>query len=395
MLDSFLRQVTKDSYGPISFSEKTSIPSVVHKFNDGFSVLGWGRMPDPVSDRGRIAAGVFTLLNETYRTADAWKKFLRSPEALSFRKAGSSIPQSGSVSAMLNGISERLPVRSNYLGVIDEKCFKALDSKAPLRSEHLLSPEGLGGMLKEGATLHPVCEFFQEEKVPSATVMGRAVWDASIWRSQAFPKVLPFQFLCHFTLNESSASELKASDLSIPKTAALHTLQAGTSWDFPVIELVLPQDPFRRRIGLSEAIWITGLSADKLQELMLSAAWIAAFGRSVIRGFGLNLESIELKFAVQETLEPVLVDAFCLDEMGLETAGSRFQYETALEHYRKTSWHDAVIRAKTQALHSGSSEWRRNCVEPVPLLDPRVKTKVEQEFQALAGFFFGKMSNVL
>ena len=48
MLDSFLRQVTKDSYGPISFSEKTSIPAVVHKFNDGFSVLGWGRMPDPL-----------------------------------------------------------------------------------------------------------------------------------------------------------------------------------------------------------------------------------------------------------------------------------------------------------------------------------------------------------
>ncbi|MBU6152872.1 MAG: hypothetical protein KGP28_01095 [Bdellovibrionales bacterium] len=395
MLDSFLRQVTKDSYGPVAFTEKTSIPSVVHKFNDGFSVLGWGRMPDPIADRGRIAAGVFSLLNEIYRSEESWNQFLRSPEALSFRKAGTSIPQSGNVSSMLNEISERLPVRSNYLGVIDEKVFKVLDSKSPLRAEHLVPRSALQERLKDTPCLYPVCEYFQEEKVPSATVMGRAVWDPSVWRGQAFPKMLPFQFLCHFTLNESSVESLRTSDLSIPKTAALHTLQPGVMWDFPVIELVLPQDPFRRRIGLSEAIWMTGLSASKLQELMLSAAWISAFARAQVRSFGLNLEFIELKFALQENQEPVLVDAFALDEMGLEKNGMRFQFETALEHYKKTSWYDAVTRSKNQALHLGSSEWRRNCVEPVPLLDPKVKTRVEEEFKVLATHLFGKSSDVL
>jgi hypothetical protein len=395
MLDSFLRQVTKDSYGPVNFSEKTSIPAVVHKFNDGFSVLGWGRMPEPITDRGRIAAGVFTLMNEIYRSEEAWKRYLRSSDALSFRKAGSSIPQSGSVSSMLNEISERLPLRSNYLGVIDEKTFKNLDSKVPLRSENLVSLETLRESLKETPNLYPVCEYFQEEKIPSSTVMGRTIWDQSLWRSQAFPKMMPFQLLCHYTLNESSAEALRVGDLSIPKTAALHTLQPGMSWDFPVIELVLPQDPLRRRIGLSEAIWITGMPAGKLQELMLTAAWISSFARSEMKTFGLNLESIELKFALQENGEPVLVDPFTLDEMGIEKDGVRFQFETALEHYRKTSWFDAVARAKTQAIHLGSAEWRRNCVEPVPLLDPKVKTAVEKEYQILSENFFRKPSDVL
>ncbi len=395
MLDSFLRQVTKDSYGPVNFSEKTTVPAVVHKFNDGFSVLGWGRMPDPITDRGRIAAGVFTLMNEIYRSEEFWKRFLRSSDALSFRKAGSSIPQSGNVSSMLNEISERLPVRSNYLGVIDEKSFKALDSKAPLRSEQLLPLSELKGQWKDTPNLYPVCEYFQEEKIPSSTVMGRTIWDQSLWRNQAYPKMLPFQFLCHFTLTESSAESLRVGDLSIPKTAALHTLQAGVTWDFPVIELVLPQDPLRRRIGLSEAIWITGMSATRLQELMLTAAWVSAFARSEIRNFGLNLESMELKFALTENGDAVLADPFSLDEMGLEKDGTRFQFETALEHYQKTSWFDAVARAKTQASHLGASEWRRNCVEPVPLLDPKVKAAVEKEYQLLADHFFRKHDHVL
>lgn len=137
MLDSFLRQVTKDSYGPISFPDKTQIPAVIHKFNDAFSTLGWGKMPDPIQNRGRVAAGIFAELNFRYQSPESWKTFLRSPDSLSFRKSGASIAQGGSVSSMLNEISEKLPVQSNFLGIMDEKTFRSLQSGSEIGRAHV------------------------------------------------------------------------------------------------------------------------------------------------------------------------------------------------------------------------------------------------------------------
>jgi hypothetical protein len=395
MLDSFLRQVAKDAYGPLSFPEKSNVPVVIHKFSDSFSVLGWGKMPEPIADRGRLGSLVFTCLNQRLVSGDHWKSFLKSHQALSFRKAGASISQGGSVSAMLNGISERLPLRTNYHGALDESVFRSLDGKAPLRVQDLLNGEAIEQAWVSGRVLYPVCGFYPEEKIPSSTLMGRATWDLSQWRSIPAPKMLPYEVLCHFTLNERSVESLRTDSISIPKTASLHTLQVGASWDFPVMELVLPQDPFARRVGLSECLWITGMSADRIQEILLEAAWTAAWLRFEWSAMGLNLESVQLRFAVEEDGARVLVDPFQVDDMGLEKNGVRFRFETALSHYQKTSWYDAVLRSQAQAAHLGMPEWRRQCVEPVPFLDPKVKTRIEEEQKLLSSAILGKLQNVL
>jgi hypothetical protein len=40
-------------------------------------------------------------------------------------------------------------------------------------------------------------------------------------------------------------------------------------------------------------------------------------------------------------------------------------------------------------------EWRRQCVEPVPFLDPKVKTRIEEEQKLLSSAILGKLQNVL
>jgi hypothetical protein len=295
---------------------------------------------------------------------------------------------------MLNEISEKLPLRSNFLGAIREKDFKAIDQKCPLKASMLIPFSELESPSVHSGPLFAVCEYFPEEKVAPAVVMGRHVWDQSIWRKQAFPKMLPFEFLCHFTLTESSLQTLRVDAVSIPKSASLHTLQPGVSWDFPLVELVLPHDPLKRRIGLSEALWISGLSPQKLQELILSAAWLAAWTRAQARAATLVLESVQLRFAIDEREEAVLVDAFSLDDLGFEKEGTRFQLETALEFYQKTTWYDSVFRAKKQAAQLGLSEWRRSCVEPAPMLDSRVKARIEEEHRTLLKLFMESPGHV-
>lgn len=382
MLDSFLRQVTKDSYGPINLLDKTQHPAVVLKFHDAFSVLGWGRMPDTLQGRGKVNAYLFSKWNGLVQSEAAWKQYLKSPDSLAFRKACASVQQSGSMSSALNELAETFPIANTFLGALGEVDFKELEDKKPLPKEKLISPEVYLSRPPETIPMiYPVSEFISEEKTPQATVMGRAVWNQSIFRSQSGTKPLPFEFLCHYRLTESSLKRLKVDSIALPKTASLQTLQAGVTWDFPVIELILTQNPYEKRIGLSEALWMTGMQPDALQKAMLSAAWISSFIRQPIKKATLN--ALKIRFALKDDGTLVLNDNFTLDDFYLEKDGHSLHPDSALDFYQKTSWLESVLHARQHSDTFGLSEWKRQVSEPAPFLDAKVKAKLEQDQQEL------------
>jgi hypothetical protein len=386
MLDSFLRSVTKDSYGPVPFQNTPvgQTPVVVQKFHDAFSTLNWGKMPDVLLGRGHFNALVFAHLNSTVQSETAWKEFLRSPDALTFRKAASSIPQSGNVSSNLNELAETFPIRSNYMGCVDENGFKNLQLNQPISNAQLFTGELKTALLSK-THLYPVCEFFQEEKVPVSSVMGRAVWDYSYWKKQTVTRVLPFEFECHFALTEASLGELQTRSLAMPKTASLATLKPGTDWDFPLIELVLSQDPLRKRIDFSEALWMTEFSPEQLQTTILKAAWISSFVRYQVHKAKLKLNAVTLRFALSSKNELMLSDSLSLDDLHVEG----MHVDESNQFYQKTSWFEAVGHAKKHADLSGLSEWKRFCVEPAPWLDPKVKAELEQYPHEVASRLLG------
>jgi hypothetical protein len=381
MLDSFLRSVTKDSYGPVTFP---SVPVghqtvVVQKYHDAFSALNWGKMPDVLQNRGHLNALVFAHLNSLVQSETSWKEFLRSPDALTFRKAASSIPQSGNVSSTLNELAETFPIRSNFVGCVDENSFKNLQLNQPIQAAQLFKGD-LKDELNSKANLYPVCEFFHEEKVPVSNVMGRAVWDYSFWKKQNVTKVLPFEFECHFALTEGSLAELDARSVALPKTASLSTLKAGTDWDFPLIELVLSQDPLRKRIDFSEALWMTEFSPEKLQKTILTAAWIASFVRYQAHKSKLKLNAVTLRFAMNPKGELMISDCLSMDDLHVEG----MHVDESVGFYQKTSWFEAVTHAKKHADLQGLSEWKRLCAEPAPWLDPKVKQELESQTREMA-----------
>ncbi len=386
MLDSFLRHVTKDSYGPVRLEDHEGGRFLVHRFHDQFSVLNWGRMPDSLAGRGRVSALVFSVLNSRYCDGESWRQFLRSPEALSFRKSGASLSQGGSVSSGLNALADSLPLKSNFAGSVSEENFKSCDqSKAIPRSALVLDASGLFS----GATWYPVCGYFEEIRAPQALVMGRAIHDFETWRNHTGPKRLPFEIECHFVLNDSSLRSLNTDAISIPKTASLRMLQSGATFDFPLMELVLTSDPCERKIGLTEALAITGFSPVRLQELFLQAAWIAAWVRHQIRVF--RLHSVRLRFGLDAGGNTVLLDAFEPDDLILEEQGAWIHPGALLDFYSKTSWYEGVIRARRHASEFGLTDWKRLCVEPAPFLDPAVKSGFEMGYQGLERMIRGKV----
>ena len=398
MLDSFLRNVTKDSYGPIPFvlPNGTQAPTkaVVHKFHDTFSVLDWGKMPDVLNDLGSANAFVFHQLNTWVSNPSLWKDFLKSPDALTFRKAAASIPQSGNVSSMLNELGEQFPIVSQYLGLIDEKTFKDLNAVNALKPHEFPKFDFAKEAFDFKNHYYPVCEFIQEEKIPSASVMGRTVWDYSVWRNQSAPKILPFEFHCHFTLTEKTLHSLNTDCIAMPKTASIATLHVGSSWDFPLIELVLSQDPFKKRVSFSEALWITGFSPALLQKNMLTVAWMASFVRSQLHRAKLKLNTIELKLSMNSKGEFSMTDSFALEQLHLSHTvdghEENLHLDSALDYYKKTSWFESVIHAQKQGKQQGLTEWKRLCVEPAAWLDAKVKEGLEKKSRSVVNALLGK-----
>ena len=374
MLDSFLRGVTKDSYGPITFTQGPTAtqpgfyqgPAVVHKFHDAFSMYRWGKMPDSLPERGKANTFVFAHLNQLVQSPTAWKEYLRSPEALAFRKAASAIPQTmapvasmgmtAHLSSMLNEISESFSThhQSNYLGLITDDVYRKLTGSDSLTHSQCVD-QANAEVLNFNSMLYPVCEYFTEEKIPVSTVMGRAVWDYSIWKKQAAPKLIPFEIHCDFEASKAA---------------------------FPAMDLVLGQQSFLKKITASEALWITEWTPDQLQELYLRAAWIASFVRNYGMKNGMELKALPLRFGVDSRGKFVLVDSLALEDL--------MPLNELDEFYKKTQWFESVERAQTQALGLGYSEWKRLCTEPAPWLDSKVKEASLQSFRNAANAWLGK-----
>ena len=342
-------------------------------------------MPDQLLGRGRLSAFLFSKWNSALLSESLWKQYLKSPDSLAFRKAGASIQQSGNLSSRLNELAETFPIASSFMGSIQESQFKELDEKRPLVKEDLLDPQFFDSKPVSLPFLFPVCTLIQEEKIPHTLVMGRTVWDYSVFRSDARKqkglRPLPFEFICHFRLTDTSLKRLKVDSVSLPKTASLQTLQTGVEWDFPVIELGLAQNPFDKRIGLSDALWMTGLAPEQLQTAILTAAWIASFMRFQMKKVTLN--SLKLRFAIQEDGAFVLNDSFLLEDLFLEKDGHSFHTDLSLEFYQKTSWFESVLHARHHAETFGLAEWRRAVAEPAPFLDSKVKARLESDQQEL------------
>jgi phosphoribosylaminoimidazole-succinocarboxamide synthase len=66
-------------------------------------------------------------------------------------------------------------------------------------------------------------------------------------------------------------------------------VEMGQGWDFPILEIFTQMEAVDRAISLPEALALSGISANQLQEILLKTAWISALLKHLCgrRGFDL------------------------------------------------------------------------------------------------------------
>ncbi len=333
-------------FEPISRSSNQDVfgfhSVVARKYLDSFSVFDWGRMPDGIPHRGRLHAFIEAFINLKNASKDEWAKYFRSPEAHAFRKSASTVLKNGKVTANLNEVAECFPMRNSDLGVLSESSFKAgVMDPVPLNSE----------VMNRDERYYLLNEFYHEEKINPVTVMGKPLWDFSSWRMKEGKKALPFDIECSFG-----------------------------SGDFPEVEFKCVQKTIAPEVSYTEALLITGLSPEKLQELILRASWIAGF--------------IQYQLMV---ISPIHERKTIRIRMGLDTASNpevEFVYlgcsidfielESDLHrYYSSTVWGKVVSELQQQAKSKGIVDWKRNCSEPAPWLDSKIKGGFSTQYQKM------------
>lgn len=360
------RGSVKDLHGPYTTASQGS--AIAFEYSDAFSVFDWGRMPDLLPEKGAALATLAAWVFSEIEKPETWKEFSRSPGALQLRKGNR-------WGAAFNELGEQLQregLRTHYLGVLE-----ALPPEGKP-----VEPQKLGRVWSKGLLVKAVTI----ARPHFATVLGRTVADYSVSRSTPEPRLIPLEVVFRFSCPPGS-SLLERAERDPGYLATLGypgwTASPTAKWDLPVMELFTKLEPSDRVLSLSEAVAISGVSAEVLQGLLLRTAWVAGWLKSTFARHGLELADGKLEWGTDGRGGLMLVDAVGPDELRLLAQGVQVSKECLRAHYRATPWYKSVSEAKERARAAGHLEWKKGVTVPAPALPAPLREMAAQVYRAL------------
>jgi phosphoribosylaminoimidazole-succinocarboxamide synthase len=353
----------KEVLGPLELHGESA---VVFQFTDAYSVFDWGRMPDAIPHKGEALALMTAYFFERLQDAAGWREFSSSPEAQALRKGIGQVrgelayPERDgtpdSLSSRFNEEGERLQregLSTHYHGVVGSlepwRMQKLADTRSPasaiaVREVHVARP-----------TLKPV--------------LGRAVLDYQPTRTAPAPRLVPLEVVFRWSCPEGSslpafAERDRAYWNALILPAGQSAPRSGDVFAFPVVELFTKLESADRRLTLTEALAISGISAEQLEQVLVRTFWVSGFLRWEFARRGIELEDGKLEWGLGAGGEIFLVDAIGPDELRLKFQGVPLSKEILRSFYRGTPWYEALTAAKA----SGESDWKRKVgLAPHPL----------------------------
>ncbi len=372
----------KNIFGPVRLTAENLRPAgrdwtpahtdprgVVFEYTDAYSVFDWGRMPDPLVNKGRALATLAAFLFEQLERPETWKAFSRSGEALELRKGN----RFGNRFIELGEELQARGLRTHYLGV--------------------LTSEGLGNVesaLRAGsAPDHFLCDQVTAVRPMAVQVLGKSLYDYSGTRASAAPRLVPLEVVFRFGCPEGSSlferleenpHYLEAIGFALPKGEAL---TQSARFGFPILEMFTKLESSDRVVSLAEALNISGINGDKLQDMLFRTAWTAGYLRWFCAQRGLELLDGKFEWAISDAGEIFLVDAIGPDELRLSKGGVSLSKEFLRAIYRKSPWYQKIVQAKAQSKMAGTPQWKKFVGEEPPHLDARTLRAASDLYPAL------------
>ena len=351
---------------------------VSQEFSDSFSLFDWGKMSDFIPRKAESIAILTADGFERIESAQIWKEFSKSNEALALRKANR-------LGGIFNEVGEELQqqgLRTYYRGIPPQGALSLEPSQLKKTTDGV-------GRFKKLATLR-----FETIRPAQSIVFGKALPDYFLYRNAPSPKKIPLEFCFYWNSGAQSSFFLSAAKdpqywsalgFNPPK------LNEAEKWDFPLIEIKTKFESTDRSVLLAEALAISGLSAAQLQGVLLKTIWSAALLKSFYTKAGLDLVQGKFEWGVAADGQCILVGALGPDELRVSAGATLFSKDILIPYYQSSRWHSSMESAKLQAKSTGAQDWKKWVQETPPPLPPALKEMVSQLHMSLAQKLTGKM----
>jgi phosphoribosylaminoimidazole-succinocarboxamide synthase len=172
-------------------------------------------------------------------------------------------------------------------------------------------------------------------------------------------------------------------------------MKAGERFTRPFIEFTTKLEDEDRHLHEDEAMKLAGLTHKELQTLKERTVQVAMLLRDILALMNVELWDGKLEWAFQGAARDFqLVDAIGLDELRVSFLGHALSKEFLREHYRKSSWFQALEHSKDWAhLHGG--DFKDICLKRFSEMPAPLPNKVKEAAESLYLSFANDLSRVV
>lgn len=360
----------------------TDAERIWFEFTDDYSIFDWGKMPDTIENKGRALSFMGAHFFEVLSSADFWTAL---PESKHLKRFGGDwLRHRFEHPVYAQGLSKR-GLDHHFLGLSD--------GKKPVSTKSLGTAGSAYMEVKKAEIPNP-----ELKQVLNHELYFYPHIDSQGKRYER--RLVPLEVVFRFGMPEGSSLTSRIDknpeylkDLGLPAVPS-----TGEWFPVPVIEFFTKLEPSDRLLSWTEASLVSGLSGQLFQalcELTLEAA-LALY--HIFADKGLALWDGKFEFVVEYgkngEARLLLADSIGPDELRLLYNGHHLSKELIRQIYKKTSWCDALAKAKTLAKSRLNADFKEICKtelhqSPQPM-SPQEKNVVDKLYGVLANHLAGE-----
>ncbi len=303
------------------------------EYSDRYSIFDWGEMPDHIDQKGvalnRMGAAYFEYLEKP----STWVDFLQADELKIFD------------SNLLNNLKKTEVYKKLCSDGLNHHFLAVIDTATGLENNEAVS---------------------QLSKVKKVNVIRpeykNKTYDYQKYLAKPLNCLVPLEviFRTGLVIGNSFTKRLKSNPLIAKDVKQdVNELKEGEFLKKPFIDFSTKLEKGDRYLSYSEAQKIAGLSDHEFQELQ-ALALLIGLGLFVFHK-KMNTDlwdgKIELAFSAQlnkhNERDFILVDSIGIDELRLTHKSKSLSKEFLRENYKKTSWYEALEKAKDLSKKTG------------------------------------------
>ena len=303
------------------------------EYSDRYSIFDWGEMPDLIDEKGIALNRMGAAFFEYFEKRDNWITFLDADELKIF-------DQHLMTDLKKTDIYKKLCDQGlchHYISVIDSKTGSqdknAISAFSKVKKVDVHRPE-----------------------------VNDNIYDYQKHLDRPLNCLVPLEVIFRMGLakGNSFSKRLKVSPLIVKDIKhEVHELNEGQFLKKPFIDFSTKLEKGDRYLSYSEAQKVAGLTDNEFQDLQTLALLIGLRLFLFHKKMNTDLWDGKIELAFSEKLNSknerdfILVDSIGIDELRLTSGGKSLSKEFLRETYKKSSWYEALEKAKNISKKTG------------------------------------------